>query len=239
VQTIPILTYHSIGRAPADGRLCSLYVSPGKFARQMALLRALGFQGLSMSAALPYLRGERSGRIVAITFDDGYVDNFEVALPILQRYGFSATCYVTSGVVGRYNTWDAAEVGVRKPVMDATQLRAWQAARMEVGAHTRTHAPLPALDDAHLDDEVVGSRRDLENLLGAEVPQFSYPYGAHDQRVVDAVRRAGFAAATTTHRGRARPGDDLFRLRRVVVAGANLLHQMLLKVLTRYEDRRG
>jgi peptidoglycan/xylan/chitin deacetylase (PgdA/CDA1 family) len=239
VQTIPILTYHSVASPPADGRLRSLYVTPARFARQMALLRVMGYRGVSMSEAMPYLRGDLEGRIVAITFDDGYADNHDVALPILQRNGFRATCYVASGALGGYNSWDADQVGVRKPMMDAARLRAWHAAGMEVGAHTRTHPRLPAVDDARLRLEIAGSREDLEDLLGAEVVQFSYPYGDHDDRVAAAVRAAGFDAATTTVRGRARPGDDLFRLRRVVVAGANLLHQMALKVLTRYEDRRG
>jgi hypothetical protein len=95
-----------------------------------------------------------------------------IALPFLRRYGHSAMCYVTSGVLGSCNTWDVAEVGVRKPIMDAAQLRAWHGAGMEVGAHTRSHARLPTLDDDRLELEVAGSRRDLEALLGVEVRHF-------------------------------------------------------------------
>ena len=90
---LPILMYHNIARAPRDLRVYrSLFVSPAAFARQMWLLRRFGYTGLSMSAAMPYLQGERSGRIAIITLDDGYVDNLDSALPVLQRYGFSATC---------------------------------------------------------------------------------------------------------------------------------------------------
>ena len=231
--------YHNIGRSPKGANLRGLYVRRGAFARQMRILRALGFQGISMSAAMPYLRGEREGRVVAITFDDGYVDTLENALPVLQEVGFSATCYVVSGRIGQYNHWDATALNVRKPLMSAVQLRAWQAAGMEVGAHTRTHPRLPVCTDEELKNEIAGSRADLQELLGAPVTQFCYPYGELDDRVVNVVRQAGFVAATSTRRGRAQANDDLLRLRRVLVSGSTLLHLFVMKLFTRYEDRRG
>lgn len=114
---IPILTYHQVEAPPVRGTpYRSLVVSPGAFARQMGLLRLLGYRGLSMSALLPYLRGEAVGKVVGITLDDGYVNNLEHALPVLRHNGFSATCYIVSGQVGGTNAWDAAkgvEVGDR------------------------------------------------------------------------------------------------------------------------------
>jgi peptidoglycan/xylan/chitin deacetylase (PgdA/CDA1 family) len=231
--------YHNIARAPRDLRVYrSLFVSPAAFARQMWLLRRLGYTGLSMSAAMPYLRGERSGRIAVITLDDGYVDNLDSALPILQRHGFSATCYVVSGSIGRYNQWDAERLGVRKPLMSAEQLRDWHRGGMEIGAHSRSHPRLTQCDDAQLHDEIHGSKATLEDRLGVSVMQFCYPYGDADERVAGVVREAGFAAATTTRRGRAFAGMDLWQLPRVQVARHHLLPQFALRVLSRYEDRR-
>ena len=236
---MPILMYHNIARAPRDLRVYrSLFVSPAAFARQMWLLRRFGYTGLSMSAAMPYLRGERAGRIAVITLDDGYVDNLDYALPILQRYGFSATCYVVSGSVGQYNQWDAERLGVRKPLMSVEQLRGWHRGGMEIGAHTRSHPRLTQCDGAQLHDEVHGSKATLEDHLGAPVTQFCYPYGDADDRVAGVVREAGFAAATTTRRGRATAGMDLWQLPRVQVARHHLLPQFALRVLSRYEDRR-
>ncbi len=237
---IPILMYHNIAPVPRElKRWRSLYVHPRSFARQMALLKRLGYAGLSMSAAIPYLRGERQGRVAVITLDDGYADNLDNALPVLQRQGFSATCYAVSGALGRYNDWDDAKLGVRKPMMDAAQLRAWHAGGMEVGAHTRTHPRLGGCGDAQLRDEIAGSKRDLEDLIGAPVTQFCYPYGDHDDRVVAATREAGYTAATTIQRGRAQPGGDLWRLPRVAVARSHLLPQFAWRAFTGYEDRRG
>ncbi len=236
---LPILTYHNIAEAPRDiRRWRSLYVSPAAFARQMWLLRRFGYTGLSMSAALPYLQGARSGRIAIITLDDGYADNLESALPVLQRYGFSATCYVVSGSIGRYNQWDDERLGVRKPLMSAEQLREWQRGGMEIGAHTRSHPRLTQCSDAQLHDEIQGSKATLEDHLGTPVTQFCYPYGDADDRVAGMVRKAGFAAATTTRRGRAGAGMDLWQLPRVQIARHHLLPQFAMRVMSGYEDRR-
>ena len=239
MKTVPILMYHNIGEPPEGASLRGLYVRTGAFARQMWLLKLLGYQGLSMSAAMPYLRGEKSGRVVAITFDDGYLDTLEQALPILHTFGFSATCYVVSGRIGQHNDWDAAALNVRKELMSNEQVKAWQAAGMEVGAHSRTHPRLTACTDAELQSELAGSKADLEALMGAPVTQFCYPYGDLDTRVADAVRQAGYSAATTTQRGRSRPGDDAMLLRRILVSGSNMLYLFLIKILTAYEDKRG
>lgn len=236
---IPILMYHNIGVPPQGARLRNLYVRVGAFARQMFMLKLLGYKGLSMSAAMPYLRGEKRGRVVVITFDDGYVDTLEQALPILQKHGFSATCYVISQRTGQYNEWDAASLNVRKSLMNDEQVRAWHAAGMEVGAHSRTHPRLTGCTDAELQDEIAGSKADLETLIGKPVTQFCYPYGDLDERVVAATRQAGFEAATTVQRGRARAGDDAMLLRRVLVSGSTFPHLFILKLLGNYEDKRG
>lgn len=238
-MNIPILMYHNIAKLPAGVRIYrSLYVSPASFARQLGLLKALGYRGVSMSEAMPYLRGEKRGKVVAITLDDGYVDNLEFALSALSRHGFTATCYAVSGYLGRFNGWDDEKLGIRKPLMTAAQLRAWLDGGMEVGAHSRTHVRLSQCDDAGLRDEIHGSKAELEDRLGTAVSQFCYPYGDHDERVVDAARNAGYDAATTTHRGRARSGGDLWRLPRIQVARHHVLAQVAAKLVTGYEDRR-
>ncbi|KAF0202699.1 MAG: putative xylanase/chitin [Gallionellaceae bacterium] len=239
MSIVPILMYHNIGVPPVGARLRNLYVRAGAFSRQMFMLRLLGYKGLSMSAAMPYLRGEKRGRVAVITFDDGYVDTLEQALPILQKHGFSATCYVISQRTGQYNDWDAASLNVRKSLMNDEQVRAWQAAGMEVGAHSRTHPRLTGCTDAELQDEIAGSKTDLEKLLGQPVTQFCYPYGDLDARVVAATRQAGFEAATTVQRGRARAGDNAMLLRRVLVSGSTFPHLFIFKLLGNYEDKRG
>jgi peptidoglycan/xylan/chitin deacetylase (PgdA/CDA1 family) len=128
---------------------------------------------------------------------------------------------------------------VSKPIMSDEQLCAWHDAGMEVGAHSRTHPHLPGCSDNELKNEIEGSKADLETLTGTTVTQFCYPYGDLDERISSAVKNAGFDAATTTQRGRARVGDNHFLLRRILVSGSTLPHLFLLKLLTDYEDKRG
>lgn len=236
---VPILMYHNIGEPPDGAKLRGLYVRTGAFGRQMWLLKLLGYRGVSMSEAMPYLRGEKTGKVVAITFDDGYYDTLEQALPVLNTFGFTATCYFVSGRLGGYNDWDAAALNVNKPLMTAEQMLAWHAAGMEVGAHSRTHPRLSQCTDAQLADELAGSKQDLQALTGSPVTQFCYPYGDLDERVAEAACKAGYAAATTVQRGRATPGEDAMLLRRILVSGSNTLVHFMLKLLTRYEDKRG
>ncbi len=237
MKPVPILMYHNIAVAPKGVQLRGLYVSPRRFARQMALLRWLGYRGLSMSAAMPYLRGEREGKVVVITLDDGYRDNLQFALPVLRHHGFTATCYVVSGAIGADNHWDAQRLGVHKPLMDRNELQCWRDAGMEIGAHSRHHPRLPELDESGLDEEVAGAKHDLEGVLAVPVTQFCYPYGAAGAREREAARRAGFAAAVTVRRGRALPAGDLFDLPRVMVGGHHAPHVFPLQLLTRHEDR--
>ena len=239
-MSIPILMYHNVAEVPdgldPDGRC--LYVTPAAFAAQMGLLRRLGWRGVSMGDAMPYLRGERRDRVVAITFDDGYLDNLEQAMPVLQRCGFGGTCYVVNGCIGKYNLWDAERLGVRKPMMTVRQLHAWRAGGMEVGAHTRNHPRLTECSDARLRDEVAGGKAELEDLLGIAVPQFCYPFGDADARVAKAARDAGYVASPTVRRGRARRGMDLFMLPRVAIDHADSLAHFAIRAFTPFEDWR-
>lgn len=238
-QPIPILTYHQVDESPPKGvPYRSLVVSPGAFARQMGLIKALGYQGLSMSALEPYLKGEKTGKVVGITLDDGYVNNLENALPVLQDHGFSATCYIVSGQLGGSNVWDHGKGVPPQRLMDASQLKAWLAGGQEVGAHTRNHVDLLQADDALAHEEIALCKSDLEQLLGAPVRHFCYPYGFHRPEHAAMVRAAGYATATTTQRSRTAAGDDLFELPRVPVLRTTSWPVLWLKVATGYEDRK-
>lgn len=215
---IPILSYHQTDIAPPRGTpFRGLVMPPARFARQMRALRALGYRGLSMQDLAPYLRGERRGKVVGITIDDGYVNNFEHALPILQSVGFTATSFVVSGQLGGTNVWDAS-IGIAPArLMNVHHLRTWLDAGMEVGAHTRNHVELPACDPVRARTEIVQSREDLEQALGVPIRSFCYPYGAYREEHVEMARTAGFELATTSDCARARWDTDLLRLPRVTV----------------------
>jgi peptidoglycan/xylan/chitin deacetylase (PgdA/CDA1 family) len=239
-MSIPILMYHQIDVPPPSGTpLRGLVVSPGAFARQMWLLKTLGYSGLSMDDLEPFLKGVRQGRVVGITFDDGYQNNLHNALPVLKKYGFSATCYAVSSMMGAMNSWDRDKGVAQKPLMTREDWLAWIGAGMDVGSHTLTHADLNAIDADDANKQIAGSKQALEAQLGIEVRHFCYPYGRFGPTHRQMVQNAGYITATTTHRGRVHAGDDPFALNRMMVAQATHPGLFALKVLTRYEDRRG
>ena len=237
---IPILMYHQTDIAPPSGTpLRGLVVSPGAFFRQMLLLKCLGYQGLSMRNLEPYLQGQRSGRVVGITFDDGYQNNLRYALPVLQRFGFSATCYAVSHMMGMQNSWDL-KIGVpQKNLMTQQDWLTWIAAGMDIGSHTRNHTDLNTLSREAAAQEIEGSRAEIQQTLGYDARHFCYPYGRFNETHVAQVRAAGYLSATTTRRGRVTVGDCLFDLRRVLIAHATTPVHLALKILTTYEDQRG
>jgi peptidoglycan/xylan/chitin deacetylase (PgdA/CDA1 family) len=238
-QPIPILMYHQIAQAPPKGTpFRSLCVAPADFERQMAWLKALGYQGLSMSALMPYLMDERQGKVFGITLDDGYLNNLTHALPVLQRHGFSATCYVVSQLLGKSNVWDR-EVGIPdSTLMSASQLREWIAGGQEVGAHTRHHVHLKQLALADSREEIALCKSELEGLVGAPVTHFCYPYGEFTAEHVAMAREAGYQTVTTTERGRCHAQEDLMLLPRIPVARSTTRLALWLKLATAYEDRR-
>lgn len=237
-MSIPILMYHQIDEPPPRGTpLRGLVVSPTSFARQMKMLRLLGYRGMSMRELEPYLSGEKEGKVVGVTFDDGYENNLTHALPILKECGFTATCYGVSRLLGNTNRWDADKV-VAKPLMSVAQWRIWHESGMDIGSHTCTHADLNAQEEDVARAEITLSKSELENAIGCEVRHFCYPYGRYKPVHATIVKQAGYVTATTTRRGRVKAGDDLFTLNRVMVARATSWVQFAVKLLTNYEDQK-
>jgi len=237
-MNIPILMYHQIDAPPPRGTpLRGLIVAPSSFAWQMRMLRLLGYRGLSMRDLEPYLQGEKQGKVVGLTFDDGYQNNLRHALPILRKHGFTATCYGVSSMIGGTNSWDHGKVA-EKPLMTLADWRTWRDAGMDVGSHTRTHAKLTELPPEQAREQIAQSRQELEQAVGCAVRHFCYPYGWYGPEHAQMAREAGYASATTTHRGRVHAGNDPYTLRRVMVARATNPLQFFMKIATAYEDRR-
>jgi peptidoglycan/xylan/chitin deacetylase (PgdA/CDA1 family) len=217
--TVPILTYHNVSERPQGVLHPGLYLHPAQFRRQLAMLRLRGYRGVSIEQALPYLRGEKRDKVAVISFDDGYRDNLQHALPLLREFGFSATCYLVADRIGSYNEWDAELLRVRKPLMTLAEIKSWLAAGMHVGSHTCTHPHLSALAPVQKRGEIIDSKARLESLLGIEIRHLCYPYGDYDEDCVVAAKEAGYQTAVTTRRGLARSGSDLLSLPRLGNSG--------------------
>lgn len=238
-RPIPILVYHQIDEAPPKGSpFRSLYVAPGAFARQMFFLKLLGYTGLSMGDLLPYLNGDKEGKVVGITFDDGYQNNVTNALPVLKMHGFSSTCYAVSGLLGQTNIWDKHLGIAQVPLMTESHARQWVAGGQEIGSHTRQHLDLLSADDQACRADISRGKTDLEVVVGQSVDHFCFPYGRYESKHAGMAAEAGFRTATTTQRSRAHARTDLLQLPRVPVLRSTSLPVFWLKVATAYEDIR-
>ena len=188
---LPVLLYHHVG-PEREGTMRGLTVSPERFEKHVRWLARRGYKGICPS---DWLRWRQMGKglpekPVLITFDDGYEDLFEHALPVLRRYGFGGAVYVATKLLGGTNAWDEARGWGTMRLMTAEQIRFWVTQGIEFGAHSRTHADLTSLDARELTQEVAGSASDLESLLGMRAVSFAYPYGLRNERVHECVRGA-------------------------------------------------
>lgn len=180
--------YHSVSSDRDDPY--QVTVRPGRLHRQLRWLRRLGRRGVSVGELIEARRHGRGSHLVALTFDDGYADFVDHALPALQRYRFTATVFALAGRLGDENAWNAD--GPRKPLMTADQLRQVAAAGIEVGSHGLRHVSLPSVTDDVLTAEISQSRHILQDITGQQVEGFCYPYGHLDGRAVESVRAAQY-----------------------------------------------
>ena len=238
-KPIPILMYHSIAAMPKGTVMRSLHVPPKLFRLQMWLLKILGYKGLSMSDLQPYLIGNKQGKVVGITFDDGFKNNLAGALPTLNKFGFSATCYIISQNIGGVNHWDLDKGIPENPLMDENEVKQWINGGMEIGSHTQNHVRLAESDIEIATKEIMQSRLDLENQFDCSVEHFCYPYGSHNDEIIEITKDAGYRTAATVNRGRVKSGDNLFALPRVPITHRTFVHLFLMKILSKYEDKHG
>jgi peptidoglycan/xylan/chitin deacetylase (PgdA/CDA1 family) len=228
----PILMYHQVGPHRPRSALNTWRVTESDFAAQLDLLSRRGYAGVALRDLLD--RPDASRTRAAITFDDGYAGVLTRALPLLSARGFTATVFVVSAKLGGVNDWDGETPG--EELLAADGVRALHAAGIEIGSHGATHRALTALSDADLEEEVAGSKAALEAVTGAPVVSFCYPYGDFDDRAVEAVRAAGYRAATVIRGGITPDLSDPYRLKRVAVRGTNTLLDFSL-ALTRGRSR--
>jgi peptidoglycan/xylan/chitin deacetylase (PgdA/CDA1 family) len=206
-----ILAYHRIQPVPTD----PLSVSTANFERQLMWLRLAGWRPAPLAAH------QAGGRCFAVTFDDGYRDNYEYAAPLLRRLGIPATFFVSTGYVDSDQPfpWRASRLQPgddmaaplrREHLQELTKLG------FELGSHTVSHPRLTTLSIQQALEELTNSKRFLEELTAATCRFFAYPFGSLNAQAVDLVRQAGFKAAFVTPTGPAVP-DGAFSRHRIGV----------------------
>lgn len=220
---LPILGYHRIGSFKGDHVPT---VSPETFERQLAWLSRCRFHVVGLDAVAQALdrREAVPSRCVAITFDDGYEETCTVAWPLLKRFGFPATVFVTPAEVGLsgFATWD--------------QVAAMSRDSITIGSHTMSHSYLPLVGADRLSEEIIQSKRAIEERIGRPVQFLSYPVGGFTPQVQAIVKEAGYRAACTTNRMSSRQIMDRFALRRIKVTERDRHALFFLAKISGYYD---
>jgi peptidoglycan/xylan/chitin deacetylase (PgdA/CDA1 family) len=180
---MPILLYHHV-----SDKIGGRYSIPVQtFREQMETLKKAGYTTISISQAAEAIRsgGTLPAQPIAITFDDGYVDTYENAFPILREQGYTATVYIITGTIGTKLSYG---------YMQAEALKALAAAGWEIGSHSVSHNDLMKTK-LGAGNEMKQSKKTLEELLGTKVRSFSYPFGLANPSLKELAAQSGYDSA--------------------------------------------
>jgi peptidoglycan/xylan/chitin deacetylase (PgdA/CDA1 family) len=222
-QRLPVLMYHRVATGGSE-RTQRWRIHPDQFERQLAFLRDAGYYSVGFDhwRAAANLRRPLPGKPIVLTFDDGYADFPEHVPDLLRRYGFGATVFVVSELVGESNVWDAA-LGESLPLMDWATIERLADEGIDFGSHSARHRPLVALEPEQLAADLACSRRLLEERLGRPVTSLSYPFGLHDAMVKAMAAGCGYEYGVTTDGWLASWSDQLLTLPRLEAHGTDSL----------------
>ena len=223
-----ILMYHMVREHIQGAKFNKLRVLPSAFEKQISWMKKQGFNFVTMQE-LQQNWGNHPAKTVAITFDDGYLDNLPNAFPILEKYQAKATIYV---VVDRHerdwSTYKKAHHNtgelMREAKLSDDQVQEMaNSGLIEIGSHTMTHANLDKLDDQQCLAELIESKSALEQLIQQPVSSFAYPFGIYSSRDVKLAREAGYSNAVTTLEGIDHLNPDFMQLQRIKISGKDSL----------------
>lgn len=207
---LPVIMYHSINPDTKNGSL--LVVTPDNFRRQMRFLKDHRYKVISLEEAADFIKNKKRppSRSIAITFDDGYLDNYTYAFPILKEYNFPATIFIVVNEVGL----------PPENRLSWSQIRVMQESGLVTfGSHTISHPNLEGIiSQAALKDQIDGSKKILEEKLGGAVNTFAYPGGKFTKEARQAVIDAGYKLGVATNPGRVVADNDIFLIKRLRIS---------------------
>ncbi|MEZ4569732.1 MAG: polysaccharide deacetylase family protein [Thermomicrobiales bacterium] len=225
-----ILAYHRLSDRPSAG-VEQWAVRPAAFRRQMALLKRLGYRGVSVQTLLTAIESCKAPeKLVGISFDDGYRDTVTIAAPVLREFGFAATVYVVPDAVGGEATWEQG--GTTAPLASWEELSGLVEAGWEIGMHSRSHlARFDLLRGEELDDEARSGVAAIQERLATPVVTFAYPHGHYSDASLAALDRAGYRWAVTTVPGEVSADSEPLELPRYEIKRRDTLLEFAMLML--------
>ncbi|USD60296.1 polysaccharide deacetylase family protein [Vibrio sp. SCSIO 43140] len=220
-REMPVIMYHRFIDKDEDKNVFAPYIHIDMFDKHLAMLKKQGFETLTfedIADGRTIRRLEPGKRYIMITVDDGYVDNLELMLPVLKKYGFKATVYVVTGET--FNRWDVETEQKEREldIMNAEQVRELSdSGYVEIGGHTLTHPRLSTLSYEQQKHEIENNKKELEAIIGKPMVSFAYPYGDHNEESKQLAGSLGYTYAVATDSGPLKFHQDRFQIRRIAI----------------------
>ena len=218
-RVVPILMFHEV--ALEEQHELNV-ISPENFEKLMNYLKSHNYHVISLNELVSAIKEHKSvsSKSVAITFDDGYENNYTLAFPILKKYQFPATIFVVSGLINTPNFLSSSQIN-----------EMIQSGLIEIGSHTKNHVYLPLYPNFEkVKDEIKDSKVELEKLFGIRVRYFCYPSGGFTKEIKNLVKEAGYEGACTTNRGYNPNNRDVFALKRIRLNNKDYDFSLMMKL---------
>ncbi|MEF9932787.1 MAG: polysaccharide deacetylase family protein [Cetobacterium sp.] len=235
---IPVIMYHRVIKDESEKGVHGTYVTLENFEKHMEYLKYNGYETITFKDLLDNnfkKRFDKDKKWVMLTFDDGYVDNYENAFPILKKYGFKGVIYLVSDL--NYNKWDVdnEENPERNfKLMDTKQILEMKEYGIEFGGHTLTHPRLSKIDLELAKNEMLKSKITIENKIGCPLYSFAYPYGDLNESLKSFAKEIGYPFAVATDSGPGIFSEDLYQIRRIAIFPTNNMFNFKRKVSGKY-----
>ena len=233
---VPVVMYHRVINKSENEGIHGTYIYENIFREHMKYLKDNNFSVITFEDLNNIgwrNRFDKNKKYIIITFDDGYVDNYELAFPILKEFNFKATIFLMGE--STYNEWDVKADGEKSfPLMSVERIKEMQDYGIEFGAHTFNHPKLNKLSNDEIKHQIVDVKKPLEEKIGREIITFAYPYGILNDYAKKMVEEAGYTFGVATDSGSVCLSDDLYQIRRIAIFPNTNLFSFKRKVKGNY-----